>query len=203
MAETPAHLFHHSLGSGEGAVLRGPRVTAFTSPDKPFESLQTCKNKMPGWLRGTRQEGASLPGVSRELERSLGDAVGRAGPARSAGSAVWAGWVGPARARGSGARGSPPAAPGRRADGVSKVTLRTPTVSGGGGNTYEPFGLLPGRAPGERQPLGASGFRRLVPGRAESSPLGRRAWGLLRNRSCLKCETIPRTQGSVTSVSLP
>lgn len=125
------------------------------------------------------------------------------GALRGVGGLGGLGWVGPARARGSGARGSPPAAPGRRADGVSKVTLRTPTVSGGGGNTYEPFGLLPGRAPGERQPLGASGFRRLVPGRAESSPLGRRAWGLLRNRSCLKCETIPRTQGSVTSVSLP
>ena len=74
-------------------------------------------------------------GVSREPGRPLGDAVGRVGRARSAGSAVWAGWLGPARARGSGVRGSPPAAPGRRADGVSKVTLRTPTVSGGGGNT--------------------------------------------------------------------
>lgn len=66
VAETAVHLFHHSLGSGEGAVLCGPRVTAFTSPDKPFESLQTCKNKTPGWRRGSRQEGASPPwGLAR------------------------------------------------------------------------------------------------------------------------------------------
>ena len=32
----------------------------------PFESLQTCKNKTPGWRRGSRQEGASPPwGLAR------------------------------------------------------------------------------------------------------------------------------------------
>lgn len=58
--------------------------------------------------------------------------------------------------------GAGPRPPGRRAYGVSKVTLRAPTSSGGGENTYEPSGDPPRRAPGERPPLlpvrpGASG----------------------------------------------
>ena len=190
-------------------------IMAFTSPGKPFESPQAriWKNKTPGGGRGPRP---TRPSGNRPPAGSCGRrGVARAGAAarlrrrpsgpgafRGAGGLGELAWA----SEGAGLRGSGlvPAAPGRRADGVSRVTLRTPTLSGGGGNTYEPFGLLPGRAPGERPLLRASRFRRRVPGREESRPRGRRALGLFRNRFCLKFNTQDAEgKRSVTSVSLP
>lgn len=101
------------------------------------------------------------------------------------------------RPRGSGVRGSPPA-PGRRAYGVCKVTLRSPTFSGGGGSPHEPFGDLPRRAPGERPPP-AQRLRWGVGVRVDGEPRGAGStvadpgW-FLRNGFCLKCKAIHSTK---------
>lgn len=122
-----------------------------------------------GGAARARREPASV-GLAR-AGAVLGDAVGRAGRVRPRGrrfgGLAWAG-------EGAGLRGSArlPAAPGRRADGVSKVTAAHTDCFGVEGNTYEPF--RPPSWPGARWAAAPRRlrFRRLVPGRAESSPLG-------------------------------
>lgn len=158
----------------------------FTFSDKPSASSQAriWKNTAPGkrprlrptWPGGSQSpaRGCGAAEVSRERGRPLGYAAGRGGPERSA-SAVGLGglaWAG--RGRGAPGLGARPAAPGRRADGVSKVTLRTATFSGGGGNTYDPVDDLHLRAPGERPPR-ARRFRRCVGCEREANLGARRA----------------------------
>lgn len=176
---------------GKERFFRGPRVTAFTSPDKPFESPDLQEQN--AGMAARRWGGASLRGVSRAgaVPRR---AVGQAGRARSAGSAVWAGWLGPAGAglRGSGRRF--PAAPGRRADGVSKGDAHRLSL-GVEGNTYEPSAsFLAGRRVSGSP--SAPRFPPACPRASGEQSSGTTCMGLLQESFLLKCETIPRTQGA-------
>lgn len=101
--ERALNLLHRSLGTPNTPALGGPWVMELTFSVKPFGSAQGCG------------------GVAR-AGRPRGD-LGRGGPARAPPAGGLGGLARAGRGRGAPGRG-------RRADGVSKVTLRSATLSG-------------------------------------------------------------------------
>lgn len=195
-AQAAFSLLPRSLGNRKEPVVCEPWVVDLTFANKPSQSPQA-----PGRL----ESGSTVAEVSREPGWPLGDAVGGVG-----GRVPLGGRFGCSLglAVGAGLRGSGLApAPGRRAYGLSQVTLRSPTFSGGGGNTHELFGDLIRPASGERPPR-AHRFRRCVQLRVDSEPQGtgstpaQLGW-FLRNGFCLKCETIHSTKRNGVSHLFP
>lgn len=206
--------FASSFTVGKNRFFARPWVAAFPFPDKPCASPG---DGVDGCAPGGRVGASPLRAGPRQTRcrESGGDPTPQAhthaplGPPKAEADlrvplrqAVWVGGLGPAEGAGLRRSGLPPAAPVRRAYGVSKVTLRTATFSESGGNTYEHFHDLPRRAPGERPPRPRR-FRRRVRNLGALRAFWPNLGGFYGTGSCLKFKTIHRSWGegerSVTS----